>query len=188
MRTTRTTKLIVAMLTMIAVIISATPLTAQAAPPPRTWTKTMTEEELADANLSIGVIKWNDSLIEGQITVTPDKTYSKYTVKLEEYYKMNDMKNTKKANAKWHAQEEFKGVREYCQSKGWWDCKFKIKSISSTKVTATAKIEYKAVKVDEKSQAISVKITWKKKKGTWTSTYTVGKKKYSAKTFKTLFN
>jgi phosphate-selective porin len=184
----RTTKLIVAMFTMIAVLISATPLSAQAAPPPRTWTKTMTEDELADANLSIGVIKWNDSLVKGQITVTPNKKDDKYTVVLEEYYNINDMKDTKKAKAKRYAQNEFKDVREHCQSKGWWDCKFKIKSTSSTKVTATAKIEYKAVKVNEKSQTVSVKITWKKKKGVWTSTYTVGKKKYSAETFKALFN
>ena len=184
----RTTKLVVAMLTMIAVLISAMPISAQAAPPPRTWTKVYTEEQLANANLSIGVIKWNDSLVRGQITVTPNRNDDKYTVKLEEYYQMNDMKTSKKARAKWNAQTDFKELREYCQSKGWWDCKFKIKSTSSTKVTATAKIEYKAVKIDEKSKTVSAKITWKKKKGVWTATYTVGKKKYTPEAFKALFN
>ena len=87
----RTAKLVVAMLTMIAVLLSATPISAQAAPPPRTWTKVYTEDQLANANLSIGVIKWNDSLVKGQITVTPNRNDDKYTVKLEEYYQMNDI-------------------------------------------------------------------------------------------------
>ena len=157
----KTTKIIAAMLTLV-ILISAVPISAQAAPPPNTWTKVMTEKQLADHNLSLGVIRWNDSIVKGQITVTARKD-GNYDVKMEEYFQMNDMKNSKKAKAKWHAQQSFKGMRDYCQSKGWWDCNFKIKSTTATKVTATAKIEYKAVKIDEQSKEITAKITWQKK-------------------------
>lgn len=183
----RTTKLIVAMLTLFAVLIAATPISAQAAPPPTTWEKVMTERELNDHNLSIGVIKWDDSLSKGSVTVKYLSGDS-YKVTYEEYYKINDMSSKKKIVAKSQAQWEFKKLRDYAQSQGWWDCKFKIKSCSSTKVTATAKIEYKAVKIDEKSKSITVKMTRTKKKGVWKTTYTVGKKKYTPEQAKELFN
>ncbi len=181
------TKLFVAMLTIIAAIVAAVPVTAQAAPPPTDWEEVMTEKELNDRNLSIGIIKWDDSLAKGSVTVTYFSGDS-YKVSYYEAYKVNDISDKKKIVAKSQAQWEFKKLRDYAQSKGWWDCNFKIKSYSSTRVTATAKIEYKAVKVDEKSKAVTIKMKRTKKKGVWKTVYTVGKKKYTPEQAKELFN
>jgi chromosome segregation ATPase len=78
-------------------------------------------------------------------------------------------------------------IRDYAQINGWWDCKWKIKKTTKTKVTATAKVEYKAVKIDEHSKEMTIKQTTVKKNGRWKTTYTVNGKKVSLKKLKKMF-
>ena len=186
-------KTIAKILSLVVLATMAIPNIAKAAPPPETSEVIMTEEELASHNLSIGVISWNDDIYSGEITVQP-LSNGKYSVKKEEFYKLNDMvgafgNNTKakKEAAKNAAKNDFRGIRSYAQSKGWWDCQWKIKSTSQTKVTATAKIEFKSVTMDRNSQSITIKQTTVMKNGKWTTTYTVNGKKTSVSALKKLF-
>ncbi|MBQ2638757.1 hypothetical protein IJF91_01695 [Candidatus Saccharibacteria bacterium] len=167
---------------------------AKAAPPPETSSVVMTEEELANHNLSLGTISWNDDICSGKIIVKPGTKDGTYTVTMNAFYKFNDLiyglngnKNQLKEFAKNAAKSSFKDVRTHAQTKGWWDCRWKIKSASKNKVKAVAKIEYKAVKVDEKSKEITIKQTTVKKNGKWKTTYTVGGKTYSPSEVKKLF-
>ena len=172
----------------LVVVLALTPATlVKAAPPPTENETTMNEMQLADHNLSLGVISWDDDLVSGQIVVT-DAGNGNYNVKSQEFWRINDMAKTKKQFARVAAQMEFKPIREYAQTKGWWDCRWKIKSCSKTKVTATAKVEYKAVKIDESSRELTIKQTSTKKNGKWKTTYTVNGKKMTAEAVKKLFS
>ncbi len=171
----------------LVVVFALTPATiVKAVPPPTETETTMAEEELANHNLSLGTIYWDDDLVSGQIVVT-DAGNGKYNVKSQEFWRISDITNTKKGLARVAAQMAFKPIRAYAQTKGWWDCKWKVKSCSKTKVTATAKVEYKAVKMSESSKAITIKQTSTLKGGKWKTSYTVNGKKMSAAAVKKLF-
>lgn len=188
-------KLATKILSLVVLATLAIPNTiAKAAPPPETSEVIMTEDELASHNLSLGTISWNDDIYSGSIVVTYGPTDGTYSVKTEQFYKLNDMAgafgNTAKAKkefAKNAARTAFKDVRSYAQTKGWWDCKWKIKKTSKTKVTATATVEFKSVTMDRNSQSITIKQTTQKKNGKWKTTYTVGGKKISVENLKKLF-
>ena len=181
-------KKFISTLMSLVVCFSLLPTTVvHAAPPPETWELTMTEEELGYHNLSLGTISWDDDLVSGSIVVSASPTDNYYLVKSEEFFKLNDMAHTKKDIAKNAAKCAFKDIRYYAQLKGWWDCKWKIKSASKKKVTATAKVEFKSVSMDRNSQSITIKQTTVKKNGKWKTTYTVNGKKISATNLKKLF-
>lgn len=147
-----------------------------------------TEKQLNDHNLSIGRIEWNDSLLSGYLIVEPNSDYSKYTVHIKEYWPYGLPSNPSgKMKVKFEAKSNFIPIRTYAQERGWWDCCWKINSNTSTKLVATAKVEYKAVKVKEKSKSLTIKQTTTLKKGKFSTTYTVKGKKYTAAELKKLF-
>ena len=172
----------------LIVCFSLLPATVvHAAPPPNVWQAVMTAEELENHNLSLGTITWGDDLVSGSLLVSYGPDDDTYRVQAEQYFKINDMAKSKKAIAKNAAKLAFMEVRDHAQSKGWWDCKWKIKSASKKKVTATATVEYKAVKIDENSKDITIKQTTVLKKGKWKTTYKVNGKKVSLKKLKKMF-
>lgn len=180
-------KIITIVLSLVVLFLAIPATNVEAKAKPVKSTKTMTEKQLANHNLSLGKITWNDDLVKGSIIVKSQN--DKYSVSSNETYKIAKKSKDQKKNAKIAAQKAFKGVRSYAQGKGWWDCCWKIKSNSKTKVTATAKVEYKAVKIDERSKEITIKQTTKRdKKGKWVTTYTVKGKKLSTAAVKKLFN
>ena len=149
---------------------------------------TYTEKELNNFNLSVGRIEWNDSLLCGSLVVTPNKDYTKFTVRITEYWPNGLPSNpSKKMRVRNEAKSSFIPIRSYAQEKGWWDCKWIIKSNTDTKLVANAKVEYKAVKIDEKSKELNIKQTTTLKNGKYTTTYTVNGKKYTAAQLKKLF-
>ena len=183
----KTTKIIMSLLTMVTLVLGPA-TTAHAVPPPKSSGEIMTAKQLEDKNLSVGIITWNDDLAYGYITVEPESD-DRYFVESFEVFSINDMSfASKKELAKNAAKLAFKDIRTYAQSQGWWDCKYKIKKATKTKVTATIKVEYKAVKIDEKSKELVIKQTTEKKKGKWKTTYTVNGKKVSASKLKSLFD
>lgn len=150
---------------------------------------TYTEQQLKAHNLSVGKIEWNDSLLAGWLRVTPNKDYTKYTVTIREYWPNGLPANpSKKMKVKLEAKSSFIPIRAYAQEKGWWDCNWTIKSNTDTKLVAQAKVEYKAVRIDEKSKTLNIKQTTTLKNGKYTTTYTVNGKKYTASQLKKLFN
>lgn len=183
-------KKFISTLMSLVVCFSLLPATVvNAAPPPSTWEKTMSAKQLEKRNLSIGVISWDDDLVSGSIIVTAGPNDDIYYVRSKESFKLNDLAPiSKKEKAKNAAKRAFKDIRSYAQKKGWWDCKWKIKSASKTKITATAKVEYKAVKIDEYSKDLTIKQTTVKKNGKWKTTYKVNGKNISVKKLKKLFS
>lgn len=147
-----------------------------------------TEKQLNDHNLSVGRIEWADSLLAGSIVVEPNKDYTKFTVHIKEFWPSGLPANpSKKMKVKWEAKNSFIPIRAYAQERGWWDCNWTITSNTSTKLVAKAKVEYKAVKIDEKSKTLNIKQTTTLKNGKFTTTYVVNGKKYNAAELKKLF-
>ena len=183
----KTTKIIMSLLTMVTLVIGPA-VTAHAVPPPSSTLEMMTAEQLENRNLSVGIITWDDDLAYGYLTVEPESD-NLYRVESFEVFSINDRAYaSKKELAKNAAKLAFRDIRSYAQSQGWWDCKYKIKKATKSKVTATIKVEYKAVKIDEKSKELVIKQTTEKKKGKWKTTYTVNGKKVSANKLKSLFD
>ena len=182
-------KKFISTLMSLVVCFSLIPATVvPAAPPPVIWETTMSEEDLANSNLSLGTISWSDDLVNGSVVVSVGPNDDAYCVKSEQYFKINDLAPlSKKDVARSAAKLAFMEIRDYAQINGWWDCKWKIKKTTKTKVTATAKVEYKAVKIDEHSKEMTIKQTTVKKNGRWQTTYTVNGKKVSLKKLKKMF-
>lgn len=181
-------KIVTVVLSLLILFLAMPATNVEAKTKPVESNKTMTEKQLANHNLSLGKITWNDDLVKGSIVVKAAKN-NKYSVSSKETFKIGKMSNDQKKNTKIAAQKAFKSVRSYAKGKGWWDCCWKIKSNSKNKVVATAKVEYKAVKINERSKEINIKqVTERNKKGKWVTTYTVKGKKLSTAAVKKLFN
>lgn len=180
-------KLFTVLLSLL-ICLSLAPVSAKAAPPPVELNMTLSETELADRNLSLGTITWNDDMASGQINVTNGPVEGTYFVCLREFLMLNDMAKTKKDFAKNAAISAFLPIRQFARDKGWWDCKWTINSLTKNKVKATAKVEYKAVKIDERSREVIIKQISTKKKGKWKTTYVIDGKKYSADSIYNLFS
>lgn len=176
---------------VIAALVLFFPQTAFAASPASTKIVdggVYTEKQLEAHNLSVGRIEWNDSLVAGWLVVTPNKDYTKFTVSIREIWPNGlPAKPSKKMKVKFEAKNSFLPIRAYAQEKGWWDCNWIIKSNTSTKLVAQAKVEYKAVKINEKSKSLTIKQTTTLKNSKYTTTYTVKGKKYTAAQLKKLF-
>ena len=175
------------LLILSLVFTSVTPAYAVTSPVEKTWT--FTAAQLEAKNLSQGSIYWDDDLVAGHLNCIAIAD-GKYQVKLYEVFKISDASNlTEEQQAIKKAQVAFKSIRKAARKKGWWDCKWTITKKTKRKVTATAIVEYKSVKVGKNSKALTIKqVTKKNKKGKWKTTYKVGTKKYGAKQLKKLFN
>ncbi|MBP5512259.1 hypothetical protein J6X90_02645 [Candidatus Saccharibacteria bacterium] len=186
-------KRVVSSIIIATIVLCLFPMTTFAASSASTTSKIVdggvyTEQQLKAHNLSVGRIEWNDSLVAGWLVVTPNKDYTKYTVSIREMWPNGlPSKPSKKMKVKLEAKNNFIPIRAYAQEKGWWDCKWIIKSNTDSKLVAQAKVEYKAVRIDEKSKTLNIKQTTTLKNGKYTTTYTVNGKKYSASQLKKLF-
>jgi len=188
----RNFKKVAALLTSVLTFIAAIPATVQAAPPPSINSWIWSYDECQNGNLSEGTISWNDDLVNGTLTVKEIDSNNddwQFQIYSEEFYHISDMPDmNKKQLAKRTAQLAFMPVRTAAQNKGWWDCRWKIKSLSKTKVVAEAVVQYKAVQTDVKSRDVKIKQVTEKKKGKWKTTFKVGSKSYSPNKIKAVFN
>ena len=180
-------KLVVSFVVVALLAFCLRPIPAEAAAKIKNG-GTYTEKQLNNFNLSVGTITWNDSLLAGSLTVTPNKDYTKFTVTIREMWPDGlPAHPSKKMATRNAAKSAFIPIRAYAQEKGWWDCYWKITKSTDKKLVATAKVEYKAVKINEKSKELNIKQTTTLKNGKYTTTYTVNGKKYTAAKLKKLF-
>lgn len=151
--------------------------------------KTYTAKQIANANLSQGIIRWSDDMVSGYIRVDPaDKKGKKYTVWIREIQRVGLPANpSNKQKLRGWAESIFWPIRSYAQTKGYWDCEWRIKSNNGKTLKATAKVAYYAVKATEKSRELNITQVATLKNNKYSTYYVVNGKKYTQAELKKLF-